>query len=273
MALEMISRDLRMAGVWGCASDVTNVVNNLDTVGGGYIDFGGGGIQGTDNGGLNNSDSLDLLGGFNSGAALLPPYGPLNSSPLNLAPGNGLQQDDIVFISDCESADIFQVTNADPDGTGSVEHQTGGSSDPGNVNVSNPGCAGPNAHCLSKIYGADATIFSAQRVRYTIANGSENEPALFRNGAEFIDGIEDLQVLFGEDTDGDFIANYYVPATQIADMGSVVSIRFAVVARSYDTNLTNGANQGYAILGAAVTAPDTRLRQVYTSTVTVRNRL
>ena len=64
-----------------------------------------------------------------------------------------------------------------------------------------------------------------------------------------------------------------VPANQVVDMERVVSIRIAVVTRSYNTNLTDGLDQAYSVLGAARTGSDGRLRQVYTSTVAVRNRL
>jgi type IV pilus assembly protein PilW len=112
-----------------------------------------------------------------------------------------------------------------------------------------------------------------QETSYSIAMGSEGQPALFRNGLEFLDGIENLQILFGEDIDASGIANYYVPADQVADMANVISIRLAVVVRSYDDNLTGGLTQNYNLFGTTVAAPDNRLRQVYTSTVAVRNRL
>ena len=271
MALEIIARDIRMADFWGCAADVTNVVNNLDTGGVGYIDFLSGGIGGTEGAG-NAPDTLSLLGGSDSGISLEPPYGPQASANIKVAAGNGLQQDQIIMVSDCSSADIFQISNANPDGSGSIVHNTGNAS-PGNFNVTNPGCPGANAHCLSKVYGADASIFATQTVNYAIATGSEGHPALFRNGVEFLDGIENFQVLYGEDTDGTNIANYYVPANQVTDMNNVISIRFAVVARSYDDELNDGAAQSYSVLGTNVTATDERLRQVYSSTVTVRNRL
>ena len=88
-----------------------------------------------------------------------------------------------------------------------------------------------------------------------------------------VDGVEDFQVLYGEDIDASGVANYYVPANQIADMNRVISIRFAAVVRSAQDNLTGGVAQNFTVLGTVVVAPDTRLRQVYTSTVNVRNRL
>jgi type IV pilus assembly protein PilW len=271
MALEVISREVRMADFWGCASDITNIVNNLDNSGAGFVDFAGGGLAGTE-GASGAPDTLILRGGSSSGLNLEPPYGPQASANIKVSAGNDLEQGDIIFISDCGNGDIFQVTNANPGGTGTIVHNTGSTSDPGNYNVSNPGCPGANAHCLSKVYGADASLFNVQETTYNIGVGSEGQPALFRNGAEYLDGVEDFQVLYGEDTDASSAANYFVAADQIADMNNVVSIRFAVVARSQSDNLTGGATQSYAVFGTAKTAPDQRLRQVYMSTVNIRNR-
>lgn len=272
MALEVIARDARMADFWGCLSDTATVVNNLNIAGAGYIDFTAGGVGGTE-GAAGAPDTLVLSGGTNSGLQIQPPYGPQASANLKVNANNGLQQDQIVFVSDCGNADIFQISNANPNTSGTVVHNTGNGS-PGNYNATNPGCpGGGNAHCLSKVYGADASLFNVQQTTYTIGPGSEGQPALFRNGQEFIDGIENLQVLYGEDIDGSGVANYYVPADQVVDMGRVISVRFSVVTRSYDDNLTGGMAQNYIVLGANAVAPDNRLRQVYTSTVTIRNRL
>jgi len=277
MAIEVLSRDIRMADFWGCASDLTNVVNNLDNTGTGFIDFLSGGVVGTE-GGPGVPDTLTLRGGIDSGLGVEPPYGPQASANIKVTAGNGLEQGDIIFVADCSGADIFQISNANPDGGGQLVHNTGSTTEPGNYNATNPGCPGSNAHCLSKIYGSDATVFSTQEIIFTIGTGSEGEPALFRNGQEYLDGVEDFQLLYGEDIDppgaaGSGVANYYVPADQVADMNSVISIRFAVVVRSAQDNLTGGVAQNYSVLGTAAVAPDTRLRQVYTSTVTVRNRL
>ena len=271
MGLEVIARDVRMADFWGCASDITNVVNNLDNSGAGFVDFAGGGIGGTE-GASGAPDTLILRGGVSTGLNLEPPYGPQASANIKVSAGNDIEQGDIIFISDCGQGDIFQVTNANPGGTGTIVHNTGGTTDPGNYNVANPGCPGANAHCLSQVYGADASIFNVQELTYNIGAGSEGQPALFRNGAEYLDGVEDLQVLYGEDTDASSVANYFVPADQIADMNNVISIRFAMVTRSQNDNLTGGATQSYAVLGTDKTAPDQRLRQVYMTTVNIRNR-
>ena len=269
MALEVLSRDIRMADFWGCASDPSNFVNNLDPDGAGYVDFLSGGIDGID--GVSGApDSLILRGGVDSGITVEPPYGPQASATIFVPDDNGLEQDDIVFVADCSAGDIFQISNANPDTSGTVVHNTG-TGDPGNYNPTS--CTGGNAHCLSKVYGGDASMMLTQETSYEIKAGSEGQPALFRNDLEFLDGIENLQILYGHDTDASGTANYYGPADPLVDMADVISIRFAVVVRSYDDNLTGGLTQNYNLFGTTVAAPDNRLRQVYTSTVAVRNRL
>jgi type IV pilus assembly protein PilW len=270
MALEVLARDIRGADFWGCSSDIGNVTNNLDSSGAGYVDYSSGGVIGTEGG--SDPDSLVLRGGVSTGLGVEPPYGPQPSANIKVPNPNDLAEGDIIFVSDCSSADIFQITNANPD-SGVLVHNTGATVSPGNYNVSNPGCPGSNAHCLSKVYGADASILTPQEIAYSIGAGSEGEPALFRNGFEYLDGVEDLQLLYGEDVDGSGIANYYVPADQVTDMENVISVRLAIVTRSYEDNLTGGIKQSYSVLGENRTAADNRLRQVYSTTVTVRNRL
>ncbi len=117
MALEVLSRDIRMADFWGCVSDPSNFVNNLDTAGAGYVDFLSGGIGGTE-GAAGAPDSLILRGGIDSGITVEPPYGPQASANIKVPASNGLEQDDIVFVADCSAGDIFQITNANPDSSG-----------------------------------------------------------------------------------------------------------------------------------------------------------
>jgi len=265
---EILARDIRMADFWGCAGKISRVTNNLNNAGSGYIDFSNGGVGGTEGGAL--PDTLVLRSGFNSGIQVEAPYGPQPSANIKVTANNGLNQFDIVVVSDCTSADIFQVSNATP-GAGVLVHNRG-VGDPGNYNpMGNAGCPGANAQCLSKIYDGDANVYRVQELVYSIAAGASGQPALFRNSDELVDGIEDLQVLYGEDIDNSGSANRYVNADQVGDMNNVVSLRIALVVRSYENNITNG--QTYDVLGTSRTSTDNRLRQVYTSTVSIRNRL
>lgn len=107
---------------------------------------------------------------------------------------------------------------------------------------------------------ADATSTITYDIRTFAANG---QPTLYKNtGAlaqPLVEGIEDMQILYGEDTDADGTPNYYVNSATVVNMAAVVSARITLTARTIDTNLTNTG--------------DGRLRQTYTSTLGLRNRL
>jgi type IV pilus assembly protein PilW len=278
-ALEFLSRDIRMSDFWGCAN-LDQVTNNLNPAGGtGYIDYDQGGLSASDNTGMNGTDVIILRGAYSTNMNVLPNgmagYGPLQSSDITIGNNNNLNQCDIVIIADCAKADIFQINNANPGGTGQLVHNTGTTCSPSNYNTVS--CTGGNAHCLSKIYAGDASIYRMQQVVYSLGAGAQGEPALFRqqNGnaaLELVDGIADFQLRYGEDIDGDLTADYYVPASQVVDLGRVVSVRVWVLARSYEDNLAP-TPQTYNWETGPVTAADNRLYQVFTSTIAMRNRI
>ena len=101
-------------------------------------------------------------------------------------------------------------------------------------------------------------------ITYTINNGAGGQPSLFQNNngnnQELIEGIEDMQILYGADTNNDSTPDYYVPAgTAGLTMNQVVSVRVTLTARTLDANLT--------------TTGDGRLRRTFSSTIAVRNLL
>lgn len=105
---------------------------------------------------------------------------------------------------------------------------------------------------------------------YTISDTS----ALDKNGSELFEGIENMQILYGEDTDNDFTPDYYVDANNVVNMPGVVSIRVNLLVVSLENNLST-APVNYQFNGNTVTPPtgDHRLRREFSSTIAVRNRL
>lgn len=267
-AIEFLTNDLRMADFWGCTSAVTEVSN--DVIGGGGIDIGIGGISGTDNVGYNGSDTIVLQGAYGSGIMVEPPFMNTNAAALHISTQNGLALGDIVMISDCQTGDIFQISNNNPESSGTAVHNTGNAVSPGNSTGN-----------LSKTYAGDAQIYKVRKVTYSLGAGSNNgEPALFRNNGvtnlELADGVESMQIEYGEDTDspgtgGYGTANYYVALPDVVDMERVVSIRVSLLVRTYADNLAP-ETQTYTYNGTSTTANDRRIRQVYTTTIAVRNR-
>ncbi len=282
-ALDTMTQDLRGAGFFGCAifdsADTSTLVNNLNPAGAGYDaaihDFiGQGPLEGTENDGLNGSDSITLRGAKPDQVTVHPPYNVATSATINVTTSDSIQPGDIVMMSNCRGADIFQVTAKSGGGPGQqvIVHSTAPNT-PGNYNPD--ACGGGSAHCLSQTYGSDTTMFELQTVTYSIAVGASGEPALWRseNGVnvELIEGIEQMQVLYGVDTDSDNFPNQYVVSTAVADMLTVMSVRRMLLVRSDSDGVTEDA-QVYNYNGVSTTAADQRLRQVFSTTIALRNR-
>jgi type IV pilus assembly protein PilW len=270
-----------MADFWGCVPDIGSVTNNLDPDGTGYTEALHGftsGLAGTDNDGLNGSDSISLAGAFDAGVVVSEPY--MNNSAGTIHandPDDVLQEDAIVLISDCLGADIFQITNITAGGgtdEKSVVHNTG-SGAPGNYNPASCAVGGGNAHCLSQEYQGDASMYALRSVRYFLQPGESGEPALWMTlgstTRELVTGVENMQITYGEDTNGDRTANRYVSLPDVADMEQVVSVRVSLLLRSEQDNLVD-APQVVTYNGGSFTAGDRRIRQVMTTTLAVRNR-
>lgn len=271
-AIFFLTRDIRKADYWGCIPQNSMITSQLDTGSANYNaalhDFSNtGAIAGTNDNGLNGSDTLTLKGASDNGLQVMPPVMPNTAAALHIKNNSGLVENQIVLLSDCVTGDIFQITN-DPSTGGGIDDTAVHNG--GNVSAG-PGNGSSN---LSKSYGLDAQIFGLQSLVYSLGTDALNEPVLMRNGLELVQNVQNMQFLYGEDTDGDFSANYYVPSTQVVNMDNVVSIRVSLLIRSTDTDLAEAA-QTYNFNGQAVVAPanDTRMRRVFTSTVSIRNRL
>lgn len=264
-ALETMARDIRMAGYFGCASQMPQgtVSNNLNHSDGDPYDFlGNQPLSGTDNDGPNGSDTLALIGAVGGSIGIRgTPSTP--AAALLVPQDTGINQSDILIVSDCTSSDIFQVTNSNPD-SGSVGHNTGNTVSPGNADQS-----------LQRIYGPGAEVIKTDNIVYSIADGFNNTPALFRtvNGdpQQLIGGLQDMQILHGEDRSGNGQADVYVPADQVTAFAGVVSVRVSLLLRSESPNVVDDP-QVIRFNGADQTIPDRRLAQEFTSTVAVRNR-
>jgi len=90
------------------------------------------------------------------------------------------------------------------------------------------------------------------------------------NWQTLIDGVEDMQIIYGVDTNSDFNADFYVPGDQVPDGSEVVSVRISLLLQSDDLIATQA--QPYRFNGATVNDPgDRRLRKVFSSTTAVRN--
>lgn len=285
-ALIKLSEDLRMAGFWGCGSGGLSIQNNLNPAGVGYTaelyDYSDG-IVGQDGA----TDIINVGYSINSGIKVVQQM-PNVSANIKVTPNEVLGQGDIVLVCDVQQGDIFQITNMTASGgiaaKDTVVHNSGNTTEPGNYNpVScSPGVgAGGMTHCLSKSYDTNARLMQPIKVRYWVATGAAGTPALFRseNGvaAELVEGIENMQIRYGVDTTGDLAVDSYADATGVADWSLVMSVRVSFLVRSPENNVVQTAqtytydSDGNGVV-ENITAADRRLRQVFTTTVNLRNR-
>ena len=171
---------------------------------------------------------------------------------------------DIVTVSDYGKCSLFQITGYN-NSTGQVAHQIG---------LETPGNAEPIIADGGAIYDTTATISQLVTEIFYIGTGTDSEPTLYlksglSTGVEIIGGIENLQILYGEDLDGDLSADRYVAADAGINMANLVSVRVHLLARSKDE--VNHALLSYNFMGTAITANDRRLRREFSTVIQLRN--
>ncbi|MCW9024111.1 MAG: PilW family protein [Gammaproteobacteria bacterium] len=122
---------------------------------------------------------------------------------------------------------------------------------------------------------------------YTVANTPRLNrqgtliPALFCNNVELVEGIENMQVLYGIDTDAkrDGVPNRYTTANNVVAMAGgwerVVAVRIAMLATSVDAFLAGTSTRTYRMLipGGLGAINDNIMRREYTTTVSLENYL
>ena len=265
-AVELLSRSMRLGGYWKCVGwQAGNLSNHLPS--------NQRGIFGTD-GASGAPDTLRLLRVLDETTVAVmadvtltaldtvpvPPT--LTPQPIIVSNGGDFDGDEVIVINDCTKGDVFQITGVI-----------------GNTLTHN---------CMSCVesYGTNASVLEVVDTQYFIATNTRSQPALFRsvNGGaaeELFEGVEDMQVFYGEDTDGDGAVNRYVTAdvinascadnTNPACWGRVDSVRISLLVRTFENNVALEP-QTYNYNGADVTATDGRLRRVFTTIVKLRNR-
>lgn len=299
-AIIKLREDIRMAGYFGCGAGGTGdskaleITNNLrlDADGNQQTMFGDFdvGITGVDNDG-GTSDSVTIMRTVNSGLRVVQQM-PQVSAVIFVTENNILQVDDILLICDVAQGDIFQMTGPAANNSNgkkdTVVHNSG-AGDPGNYS---PGACdvagGGSKHCLSTSYGYNAKILKIEMVKYYVANGAAGTPALFRSidgapGVELVEGVENMQIVYGIDSTGNRAVDRYADASSIAtaQWERVMSARVSLLFRSTENNITQTAHKyTFDVNGDGViandeedlTVADNRLRQVITGTINIRNR-
>jgi type IV pilus assembly protein PilW len=171
----------------------------------------------------------------------------------------------VLLISDCEKAAIFQITNSQVTAGGTelnIVHNDG------NAGVT-PGNSQKELTPDGSSFQTDASVFAVQTQVFFIAPGSgtnnrgDTPLSLWRKFAnnapvELVEGVEDLQVLYGFDTDGDRVPNRYSGTIAGQDTSTIVTVRVSLTANSVDVVTEEG---------------DGLLRRTFSKTIALRNRI
>jgi type IV pilus assembly protein PilW len=297
LATETLHTDLRSAGFSGCRTleqrlDAPPVAVLSGGIDAGFITDGNSGIRGYSGTGSDHSPPLPAaLAAAATGRLLnsdvvsvrvpadgvsmgvVASMGSTSAAPrlAAAAPGNTIAQGDVLLISNCKAAALFQVTAADPAATGTLTHDTG-SLIPGNASAD-----------LQHVFRSDSTVYRMQTRHYYVAPNAAGVNSLWRltvpapGGGALVPepvatGIDRLVVTYGVDSDttADLNVNQYVAASAVADWDRVLSARVQLIGVTAQDRMAQG-NQTYRFDGSDVTATDQRLRTVLTEVVTLRN--
>ncbi len=261
-ALELLTNDIRMAGFSGCAnlSSITpNVIAQPPII----ALTAATAVSGNDAA----TDVITVQLSQGCGAHLKGNMAAANDGIQIMSPNScGIDAGDALMISDCVAADVFRASST----SGGAPTQT-----IAHANTRN------TSNSLGKTYQRDAELFIFASRSYYIANGAGGQPSLWRldntaaaggdNPIELVEGVENMQILYGEDTNGDRIPDQYRTVNNVGNLVNVVAVRASLLLRTLDNNLLQLA-QTYNYNDAPVTATDRRLRHTFTTTVNLRNR-
>ncbi len=283
-AIEFLTRDIRMAGYVGCSHDITKVTNHLnpdpdpDTKNLLYVDNA---IEGANDVRLNSkwkpsnsignvadmvedTDAITIRFFRPTGHSLQSAMSAVSDDIVATAV-DGIVGNAVLAVSDCASADIFQVTGM----TGNSIKRTAVTPAP------SPALSPGNSTTdLSKLYDNSARLHHLYAARYYIKKKNPGDiPTLYRyihsgsgKAQELVAGIEDMQIMYGDGTT-------FATAVNVVNWEKVNSVQIGLLVRTEDEMGVDKDNRIYDVLNKRVTAQGDRYRRkVFTTTIELRNR-
>ncbi len=266
IGIEILSRAIRLARYWGCSgTEDASVTNHLASGQQGIF-----GINGTTDEitvyQVEDDTEIFLLDIDDALNAATNPDPLSSTAKIHVAPNSGFVSGDYIVINNCTQADVIQLSGVT---TASGEDL-----------LEFTACTS-----CTQSYETNASIFRVRRTRFFIATGARGEPALFQqeNGGtpiELIEGVEDMQIYYGEDTNNDDTVDRYVQANVIDDVclqdsnadcwRGIAVVRISLLLRTMENGFTNTART-YRFDGASRTATDYRLRREFLTIISLRN--
>ena len=192
--------------------------------------------------------------------------GGLQDSFYGLCPGS------IALVSDCTNARSFVIDTLTLNGAGDLEI------------YHNEGWGGPGDPDINNQFNNEfSRLYTGYTISFFIRNGPNNVPSLYRlisgpsaTPEALIEGVENMQILYGVDSDGDGTVNQYLPASGTLDFSKVISLRIGLLLRSVrglPHRKPPKSPPGWRLLDTEITtASDTLLRKVLNTTTQLRDQ-
>jgi type IV pilus assembly protein PilW len=298
LATMIVGREIRNAAYWGCLGNQGLQDGRLNSIldDDGTYDVGAllRGLDAENNTGPGGSDVL-YLGGVNGNSAVEVTFQPSQQAAnLRVDDSDSFNENDILIVTNCKNGDIFQVTNLNTNNE-VIVHNSGNVSDgPGN-----------STQALSTNYNDDpdgASVFRPRQQRFYLRDNGAGRRELVTDGVgitgsgignfsapvALLQDVMSFQLEFGVDSNGNGQVNAWETPEGLTTAGRLqaddtIAIRFSVLVRSPEGGVTSGS-QSYCYPGwldcvaddtllTQSAANDTFLYRVYTTTMSIRNRI
>lgn len=311
-ALDMMSKDIRMAGYLGCVTkDSVQIANSVEDSAGGYISLHG--LKGFEGETSTSTFPADFRANVKTGtdAVLIrraSDSGDLDvskhvaaSATIHIWDNHNYAEGSTLMIADasCRNVGLFQVSGPNGLPANHINHNTGGGTKnctkiiKGNfvcdASCKAVSCGGYGTATGS--YGPGSKVMAFVAHAYYVGNSTvmPGMPALRRqvfnaNGApgtsseEIALGVEDMEILYGVDSNGDGDVDQSRKATEMDLNGNgtisddewdqVLSVKISLVFRSQMPVLS--VSESKSIAGTNYN--DRYMRQAVNTTVRIRNR-
>ena len=193
---------------------------------------------------------------------------------------SGVHNGALISVSDCSSIDTFQKSALEVDNF--LSNQPVGLS-PGNTVAA--------SFTWQKKWDESALVSQLNTLIYFVGTGNGGSPSLYRYSStcgiqpqpgagvdnacnttvlELVEGVENLQAVYGEDPDGDGVPNRIVSADQVNDFDDVVSVELGVLVRSVDIGRETDNTTTYVLAGNTSINPPNDRFQRFVSNTTIR---
>lgn len=295
-AMNLFNMEIRAIGYTGCfgnlaagaentlnsptafAWDVSNSLSAMDNVSAGLT------LGGATGGQLNQFIAGTDILIIRSTTHPAPVSTATTGTSIQTTQANNFVAGDIMVISNCDQASIFQAANINTSGSTTTISSGSGSVSPGN-----------NTASLTNLFDESAQIGRLATTVFYIANGNNGRPAFFQSrlqvttgtnslisaGEELLSNVENMQLQFAEDTDGDGDIDLFSDASTVANWTTVLGVRVALLLSSSSDSISSDKNSysfdntSFAFVEDVTPSPtaDRRLRKTVSFYSAIRNRI